>query len=956
MIYLVFVFSLVAFVISLKANARTEDLEQNLKDMGEELARFKAMFAKLHKEKEPASEPPAQESVLATKVEQESVEELVPEAPDTVTLQTETVSEEMPESVETPESLFVRFISACKRKWAEFGPQYREGEAKEIVLMRWWLPRIGGALALLTLLFLGLYMSQFSSPWMRACELIGISLAFCGLGLFFERRQKSFGSVVFVTGLIMLYLTSYAIYAFPAVMIIQNPMVGALLQLAVMVLICVVGLVRRNNGLIYLSYVFGFIIVLFMQHEVLMGGALYMALVLAFSAFALWGIYKRLAYLAYVGHFILILSQLSSFVFGTSGLIYTINPYLALVVALVSTLAIPLLVSFGGGQRIPYERRFLLLGMSSGSGIGYLFLRYSSPIYWDTLLIYYAILAVLFVVLTSLNWRKKGFKFETQWFLVFASIFTTLWVQNYYAGDIRWYALIIESLVIALINRRNRTWVNEIAMYALWLNSTVLMCASMVEFSRSETWMPVQSFLYMLYPIFQIAVPVVAYGREPKWKVYSKIISAFVGVFSAVFFIAMSSEVIPFFNECEIVWFIGSAYLFGLIALLPKLNRSAPIVASVFLYVCSIPCYFSSPGFEWVLLLMWGWACLAAYTNSRREKFLQVWSYLAYLGSVFVTAHTLNAFYLADSNALLCSMILALAALGVSRYRLLVPLFLLSLLFPVYAILSHLDVYFGRSYLELTGLLCHVGAILLMVGWLLWAKRSNRLSQLWTFVVYVFLAFLYYIKPMEWSYWWGWQLFMLASLLCFFFYSRVRQEREALLPFYLLVVLQLVSVWAYTCMYTLYDVIPGVHFMVMELLYAAVYFLCGLILNKSAIWKPKEIGISQGALAIAAYLTGVAVIFYPALNFATFYTPLLGVLSVLFVVVGVLQNIRVYRLLGLITLIVPGYRLFVYDITDALYRILAFGVGALLLIFIGYLYHRIVITADKSETDVEDTE
>ena len=955
MVYLVFVFSLVAFIVALKVNARTEDLERRLKEMGEELAGLKARLSKSPKEDlSPESTVRKSAASAVGKFVSDPVE---PERPKQAPFEAKSVFDERAESVETPEPVFSRLISLCKAKWAELGPRYKEGEAREVVLMRWWLPRIGGALALLTLLFLGLYMSQFSSPWMRACELVGVSLGFCGLGLFFEKRQKSFGSVVFVTGLIMLYLTSYAIYAFPAVMIIKNPMVGALLQLGVMASICCIGMLRRSTGLVYLSYAFGFIIVLFMQQEVLMGGSLYMALVLALSAFILWGIYKHLVYLVYVGHAILVLCQLSSLVFGTAGLIYTINPYLALVVAVISALMIPLLSYFVPWQSIPYERRFLVFCLTSGSGIGYLFLRYSSPTYWDTLLVYYAILSVCYITLSILSYRKQGFCHRTQWVLVFASIFIALWIVNYFVGDLRWYALILESLVVALVNRRNRTWVNEILMYALWLDSTVLMCASMIDFSRTGAWMPAQSFLYMLYPIIQIAVPMVAYGRDPKWRIYSKTLSGLVGAFSALFFIGIASEIIPFYSDYEICWITGGAYLFGSMILLPRMNQVAPIIASVLLYVCAILCYCSSFAFEWVLLFLWVWAFIAVYANSRREKFSRAWNCMAYFGSVFATSYALNTWYVADSNALLYSMVLALISLGISRYKLFSPLSLLSLLFPVLGVLYHLDIYFGHSDLGLTGLLCHMGAIVLMAVWILWAKpvfsSFARFSKLWTFITYVFLAFLYYIKPMEWSYWWGWQVFMLASLLCFFLYSKVRQEREALLTFYLLAVLQLISVGAYACMYAVYDVIPGIHFMVIELLYATVYFICGLLLMKSSLWTRKEVSLCQGALAIAAYLTGVAVVFYPALNFTALYTPLLGVLSVLFVVVGVLLNIRVYRLLGLITLIVPGYRLFVYDITDALYRILAFGVGALLLIFIGYLYHRIVITADKSETDVD---
>ena len=95
-------------------------------------------------------------------------------------------------------------------------PPPEENLNRETLLMQWWLPRIGGVLALLSALFFAVYINQNTSPLFKCIELLVTSLAITGAGRFLERRYRRFGGVVLVTGLIMLYLTSVAAYVLPA--------------------------------------------------------------------------------------------------------------------------------------------------------------------------------------------------------------------------------------------------------------------------------------------------------------------------------------------------------------------------------------------------------------------------------------------------------------------------------------------------------------------------------------------------------------------------------------------------------------------------------------------------------------------------------------------------------------------------------------------------------------------
>lgn len=102
------------------------------------------------------------------------------------------------------------------------------------------------------------------------------------------------------------------------------------------------------------------------------------------------------------------------------------------------------------------------------------------------------------------------------------------------------------------------------------------------------------------------------------------------------------------------------------------------------------------------------------------------------------------------------------------------------------------------------------------------------------------------------------------------------------------------------------------------------------------------------------------------LAFAAFATPRLGVdalttvcwgaSAVLLFLIGLVAGLRPYRLAGLIGLALAMVRMFAVDIDDPLYRIYAFFAIALVLLGIGYLYHRyrhLIEQADGRATDGE---
>ena len=126
----------------------------------------------------------------------------------------------------------------------------------EAQLGAWWATRIGGMLAVIALIFLGVYVSQFASPLVRFLQLAAVSAIITGLGLFLERRTPQFGRVVTAAGLATGFFTCFAAHSVPAMRIVESQTLGALLQLAGAVGIFAVAAWKDSRNIAVLAVVF----------------------------------------------------------------------------------------------------------------------------------------------------------------------------------------------------------------------------------------------------------------------------------------------------------------------------------------------------------------------------------------------------------------------------------------------------------------------------------------------------------------------------------------------------------------------------------------------------------------------------------------------------------------------------------------------------------------------------
>ncbi|HSH09779.1 MAG TPA: hypothetical protein VK995_05290, partial [Oceanipulchritudo sp.] len=343
-------------------------------------------------------------------------------------------------------------------------PSTGSGQTRETVLMQWWLPRVGGMMALLSALFFGVYINQTTSPLFKCLELVAVSLGIAGLGRFMERKYATFGGVLMVTGLIMLYLTSVAAYVLPATQVIENPLLGAILQALVLAVICVVGLLRRSGGIVLLAFHFGYFMAVFMAWEGLREGAL-IAGALLFAAGAVMSRIKPFRNLSWVvvpGTFVIALAFPAIMaVWKVIELPANIPVQVYLNLVLAGIVAQYLVGLFANQLR---ARILLSLGTSLSILAVFCYYRIILP---DTL--QWAVLALgcTMLALSLVAWVVRGSGYLFQLLFIKATFLIGVWAILHFAGDLRWIVLALQTVVVAVSARRARQPAMELAVWAV---------------------------------------------------------------------------------------------------------------------------------------------------------------------------------------------------------------------------------------------------------------------------------------------------------------------------------------------------------------------------------------------------------------------------------------------------------------------------------------------------------
>lgn len=195
-----------------------------------------------------------------------------------------------PSSAHRPARLVPSAEPSPLRTWLErlqlWPPAAGEGSA-EARLGAWWATRVGALLAVIGVVFFGIYVSLHTPSWVKFCELLAVSLGVSGFGLWLERRLPAFGGVVFAGGLALLFFTAYAGYVVPGVRVFDSFWASVIWQGLAVGLIVAAALWRRAPLIATLAIGLGHVTAIFSGRGGFDGFALGSAALLGLVAVAL---------------------------------------------------------------------------------------------------------------------------------------------------------------------------------------------------------------------------------------------------------------------------------------------------------------------------------------------------------------------------------------------------------------------------------------------------------------------------------------------------------------------------------------------------------------------------------------------------------------------------------------------------------------------------------------------
>ena len=128
----------------------------------------------------------------------------------------------------------------------------------EFALGSWWAVRVGGALAVASVVFLAIWLNLRSTlpAWVRLGEILALG----GLGLWGGRRleqsRRDLGRVVFAVGLTVFQFAAWASYGMEKMRVLETPAQAAALQFFVALVVGGVALARKDKLIGQISIIF----------------------------------------------------------------------------------------------------------------------------------------------------------------------------------------------------------------------------------------------------------------------------------------------------------------------------------------------------------------------------------------------------------------------------------------------------------------------------------------------------------------------------------------------------------------------------------------------------------------------------------------------------------------------------------------------------------------------------
>jgi hypothetical protein len=128
----------------------------------------------------------------------------------------------------------------------------------EFALGSWWAVRVGGALAVASVVFLAIWLNLRSTlpAWVRLGEILALG----GLGLWgghrLEQSRRDLGRVVFAVGLTVFQFAAWASFGMEKMRVLETPAQAAVLQFFVALVVGGVALARKDKLIGQISIIF----------------------------------------------------------------------------------------------------------------------------------------------------------------------------------------------------------------------------------------------------------------------------------------------------------------------------------------------------------------------------------------------------------------------------------------------------------------------------------------------------------------------------------------------------------------------------------------------------------------------------------------------------------------------------------------------------------------------------
>lgn len=415
-----------------------------------------------------------------------------------------------PEPAAPPAESTLSIVAANLRQLGVLPPE-RTGTL-EAQIGAWWMTRIGMLLGVIGIASFGIYITRNTPAWLRLAEMICFSGAITASGWWVERKLPRFGEVVFGGGLALLYFSAFGAYAIPGIKVIYDPTAGLFAQLAAVVIIGVLALLRRSQPLSNMAAVFGFAACLFSIRWGLDWSALVTALVIHTGAICLFlsrGWFQPL-FVSIAG--VWLIYGATFYLHWWSGMHAGFERAIAyLACAMSATIAADWFsVKL---EKLPPRQPRLIMQYLNTSGALALAWLVTYVLYRDRLESTYFIFGAILLAASIVYYLTHADFNLMHGFFIKATALITLGVMVHYSGYARWVALAVQSAILLASAWRTRLKITEAATLAVWIVSLSFLIKELVPVNTPVMLIFAEEGLLALAWLAISAVMLGFYGR-----------------------------------------------------------------------------------------------------------------------------------------------------------------------------------------------------------------------------------------------------------------------------------------------------------------------------------------------------------------------------------------------------------------------------------------------------------